>query len=226
MKAHIIWDWNGTLLNDFHVSLSATNQALIGIGCLPLTSDEYRSNYSVPVHDFYYNVLGRTPTRKEWSKIGQIFNNIYKPEVLNALLADEGMELLKSRKHQSICSLMEHNLLIRMLKNLKISHLFLDVHGRIDPLSKEGKHKHLEQHVHNLLNKHSVTREEIVVIGDTEDDANSAYSLGIPAILYSGGTYSYERLVNTGNPVAKTLKEAVHLADNIIKERDLCLKLL
>ncbi|EGR3966066.1 HAD family hydrolase, partial [Vibrio cholerae] len=43
MQAHIIWDWNGTLLDDFHISLKATNTALMGINVLPLSSEDYRS---------------------------------------------------------------------------------------------------------------------------------------------------------------------------------------
>nr|ELR5112068.1 hypothetical protein [Providencia stuartii] len=69
-KTHIIWDWNGTLLDDVNISLFAANQVFISLDIKPLTLNEYRQYYSVPIQKFYHNVLGRTPTKIEWKKLG------------------------------------------------------------------------------------------------------------------------------------------------------------
>ncbi|ASU24380.1 phosphoglycolate phosphatase [Vibrio qinghaiensis] len=219
MEAHIIWDWNGTLLDDFHISLKATNVALMNIDVLPLNSEEYRSLYCVPVYDFYRKVLGRKPTLIEWENIGKKFSTIYKHEILDAPLAKDVLDLLHKRRRHSICSLMERDLLIKMLESFGISSHFTEIHGRTTPLATEGKYAHLKQHVNNLINNWGVKKEEIVVIGDTADDADSAQELGLASILYSGGTFNHQRLAATGKPVVNTLIEAVTLADYLVKEK-------
>ncbi|HGS4736979.1 TPA: HAD family hydrolase [Vibrio cholerae] len=219
MQAHIIWDWNGTLLDDFHISLKATNTALMGIDVLPLSSEEYRSLYCVPVQDFYHQVLGRKPTLLEWSKIGKKFSQIYKQEVLDAPLAQDAARLLNERQSHSVCSLMEHNLLIKMLSAFGIIEHFSEVNGRTEPLNQEGKSAYLKKHLSQLITRQGINKNEIVLIGDTQDDADAAHALGLSSILYSGGAFSHQRLADTGNPVVNTLAEAVVLADQLVQER-------
>ena len=38
---HIIWDWNGTLLNDRWLCVEGINQALIKRGLNPISEDQY-----------------------------------------------------------------------------------------------------------------------------------------------------------------------------------------
>lgn len=216
MKPHIIWDWNGTLLNDFSVSLNATNEALSEINIPKITSLCYKENYSVPVDDFYHKIIGRTTTRDEWKRIGQKFNEIYKPEVIKAPLADKAMHILKNVKSQSICSLMENDLLLSMVESFGVRDYFSLIQGRSHPLLKEGKEKHLEAHINWLVSRLNIDKRVMILIGDTVDDAYSAKTAGIKSILYSGGTYSYDRLKATGQPVAKTLDEAIVLAESTI----------
>ncbi|MPY21591.1 HAD family hydrolase [Shewanella psychropiezotolerans] len=216
MEAHIVWDWNGTLLDDVHVSLEATNRALRKVNVPSLSVKEYKENYCVPVHDFYQKILSRTPTEYEWKVIGQEFNTYYKPVILTASLSNGAKEIIQRRESQSVCSLMEHHLLEEMLSTFKIDHFFNLVQGRMVALSREGKKNHLEQHIQSLSSKHHLSKDQIVLVGDANDDAEAARSLGIASILYSGGTHSYDRLKNVGVPVANTLQKAIEYADNMV----------
>lgn len=46
---HIIWDWNGTLLNDISSSLQSVNDMLAMRGKDPIDIDFYRGCIGVPI---------------------------------------------------------------------------------------------------------------------------------------------------------------------------------
>ena len=50
---HIIWDFNGTLLNDTQLSLDVDNNVFEKLGIPAITIDDYRNNMTMPVRDFY-----------------------------------------------------------------------------------------------------------------------------------------------------------------------------
>ena len=49
----IIWDWNGTLLNDVHIALSTMNSLLIKYNLPILTENRYRDIFQFPVENYY-----------------------------------------------------------------------------------------------------------------------------------------------------------------------------
>ena len=53
---HIIWDWNGTLLNDRWLCVEAINQALNKRNLPMLTEGKYKDVFSFPVEDYYKKV--------------------------------------------------------------------------------------------------------------------------------------------------------------------------
>ncbi len=60
----IIWDWNGTLLNDLDLCISAIN-VLLGKRELPLLNRQtYKAVFSFPVKDYYKAVGFRFFQRK------------------------------------------------------------------------------------------------------------------------------------------------------------------
>ena len=54
---HIIWDWNGTLLNDISSSLQSVNDMLAMRGKDPIDIDFYRECIGVPIVKFYERVF-------------------------------------------------------------------------------------------------------------------------------------------------------------------------
>jgi phosphoglycolate phosphatase len=53
----IIWDWNGTLLNDVEVAINSINRLLYDRNLVPLTLERYLDVFTFPVQD-YYEVIG------------------------------------------------------------------------------------------------------------------------------------------------------------------------
>jgi len=55
---HIVWDWNGTLVDDLPIVVDCVNAALAVIGEPPIDADDYREHFARPVNRFYESLLG------------------------------------------------------------------------------------------------------------------------------------------------------------------------
>ena len=56
--SHIIWDWNGTIVDDAPLSLEILNRTLAKRGIAPLTLERYRDTIDIPESDDYQTVAG------------------------------------------------------------------------------------------------------------------------------------------------------------------------
>ena len=54
--AGIIWDWNGTLLNDMELCVHTINEMLQKRNLHELSVDEYKEVFSFPVKDYYQKI--------------------------------------------------------------------------------------------------------------------------------------------------------------------------
>lgn len=93
-SAHLVWDWNGTLLHDIHTVIEATNAAFKELGLPAITLERYRELYCVPVPRFYERLMGRMPTGSEWEVMDETFHRHYWQLVPAAGLAEGAAELL------------------------------------------------------------------------------------------------------------------------------------
>ena len=98
----VVWDWNGTLLNDVEVAFSAMNQMLSRRGLPRLESlSAYREIFTFPVRD-YYVAAGLDLERESFSELAvewtQLYNRFYPscglfPKAAEILKAVQGMGL-------------------------------------------------------------------------------------------------------------------------------------
>jgi phosphoglycolate phosphatase-like HAD superfamily hydrolase len=71
--------------------------------------------------------------------------------------------------------------------------------------------EHLVDHLKSL----DMSPSQVIVIGDTPDDAWAASEVGAAVVLYDGGSHHLPTLKSAGAPVAHSLREAVELARRI-----------
>ena len=64
----IIWDWNGTLLDDVDICIDIINELLSIRNQQPLTRSRYREIFTFPVKD-YYSKAGFDFTQEPFDKI-------------------------------------------------------------------------------------------------------------------------------------------------------------
>ena len=77
MIRHVVWDWNGTLFDDFHLVIEAVNAGIAPIGIGPITADDYRTHYTRPVKLFYERLAGRPISEAEWRDLDGRFHGAY-----------------------------------------------------------------------------------------------------------------------------------------------------
>ncbi|MFE1878677.1 HAD family hydrolase [Streptomyces diastatochromogenes] len=212
-SAHIVWDWNGTLFHDNDAIIGATNAAFAELGLAPITLEQYRALYCVPVPRFYERLLGRLPTDAEWEQMDEVFHRYYAEHRVRCGLTDGAAELLagwRSAGHsQSLLSMYGHEELVPLVRGFGIEPHFIRVDGRTGP-SGGSKAEHMVRHLEALSGAVEVAR--TVVIGDAADDAVAARYVGAGAVLYTGGSHSRASLEEVGVPVVDTLAEAVEEA--------------
>ncbi|MEV1067647.1 HAD family hydrolase [Streptomyces sp. NPDC050263] len=213
--AHIVWDWNGTLLNDNDAIIGATNAAFAELGLEPLTLERYRALYCVPVPKFYERLMGRLPTDAEWEVMDEIFHRYYAEHRVRCGLTEGAVELLTEWRlaghSQSLLSMYVHDELVPLVRGFGIEPHFIRVDGRTGP-SGGSKAEHMVRHLQAL---NEVEPERTVVIGDAADDAVAALHVGARAVLYTGGSHSRASLEGVGVPVVDTLGEAVEVAGRL-----------
>ncbi|MGR3872085.1 HAD family hydrolase [Streptomyces graminifolii] len=214
-SAHIVWDWNGTLFHDNDAIIGATNAAFAELGLTPLTMEEYRTLYCVPVPKFYERLLGRLPTDAEWEVMDGTFHRYYTEHRVVCGLTEGAADLLAgwrtAGRSQSILSMYGHDELVPLVREFGIEPHFIRVDGRTGP-SGGSKAEHMVRHLGALS---GVDPARTVVIGDAADDAVAALHVGARAVLYTGGSHSRASLEVVGVPVVDSLAEAVAEAERL-----------
>ena len=73
---HIVWDWNGTLLDDVQASVNTINQ-LLAVRSLPRTdASRYRELFGFPVRN-YYTAIGFRLENENWDLLARTYHDIY-----------------------------------------------------------------------------------------------------------------------------------------------------
>ncbi|MFJ4472592.1 HAD family hydrolase [Streptomyces sp. NPDC089424] len=213
--SHIVWDWNGTLFHDNDAIIGATNAAFAELGLEPITMEQYRALYCVPVPKFYERLLGRLPSDAEWLVMDETFHRYYAEHRVRCALTEGAEQLLMDwvagGRSQSILSMYGHEELVPLVRGFGIETHFLRVDGRTGP-SGGSKAEHMVRHVAALA---GVDPSRTVVIGDAADDAVAAQHVGARAVLYTGGSHGRASLEEAGVPVVDSLAEAVALAQEM-----------
>ncbi len=205
----IIFDWNGTLLNDMAVCIEAMNAIMGPRGLEPLTPEKYKQIFTFPVRD-YYQTAGFDFSKEPFEIPAMEFINAYHNLISKATLFAEVKSVLEQNRQnglrQIILSAMEHDALVAMVKQFGIFEYFQAIQG-INNHFAGGK---IEQGK-LLIAEHVINPETTVLIGDTLHDFEVAQALGVRCILVSYGHQHKARLKQAGAPIADSLHKAVAL---------------
>lgn len=211
---HVVWDWNGTLLDDLAVVVEAVNDTLIAAGWRPITVEEYGAYYTRPVRVFYERLLGRPVTDDEWLGFDEAFHVSYRSRVEGASLAGDAVQALAAVQDsgltQSLLSMYWHDELVPAVERLELGPFFVRIDG-LRGTPGDRKQSYLEAHlsaVGEALGS-PIPPGEVLVIGDALDDAVAAQALGARCVLYDGGAHPRDQLATAGVPVVQSLMGAL-----------------
>jgi phosphoglycolate phosphatase-like HAD superfamily hydrolase len=208
-RPHLVWDWNGTLLDDLSLVISATNAAFAAIGGPAVTAAEHRRDFRRPIVDYYGQVLGRVVDRDEFIRLDRAFHEAYRLGLVNVALAADAEAAMRAWPGtQSLLSMWFHDELVPAVEGYGLAGLLARVDGLRTDIGGDRKAKHLAGHLAAL----EVPGHRAVLIGDSVDDADAAGAVGAACVLYTGGFTDPDRLRGAGVPVAGSLVEAVETA--------------
>ncbi|WBB79049.1 HAD hydrolase-like protein [Micromonospora sp. WMMD882] len=211
-RRHLVWDWNGTLLDDLSLVVACTNAAFASVGGRSVTVDEHRVGFRRPVADYYAEVLGAAVDEEAYGRLDRIFHEAYQVGLTTCeLAADARAAITAWPGSQSLLSMWFHDHLVPVVRTYGLTGHFTRVDGLRADVGGRRKAESLRQHLAEL----GVDGSDVVLIGDSLDDADAAGSVGARAVLYTGGVTDPTRLRASRHPVADTLTQAVHLATTL-----------
>jgi len=200
-KKHFIWDWNGTLLDDVDVCVSAISQLLKENGLKPISCAEYLDQFCFPVKD-YYALLGFDFTKVSFEHVASRFIQVYQVEILKCGLhagAENLLGTIKSTgKIQSILSAAHESHLKTLVEAYRIDHHFDHVFGLSDHYAG-GKIERARQ----LMDHVGVYASETILIGDTDHDVEVGKSIGVEVVLLEGGHQALARIQSQNAPILR-----------------------
>ena len=206
---HIIWDWNGTLLDDAELSLAIMNEHLVDSGLPALPFDYYRDIFTMPVSE-YYRRAGIDLEKIPYEESAKHFILEYARRRFTCALhtgAREALERIRSKGgHNYVLSAYAQSALVELMTHYDILHLFDRVQGISDNLAAGKLAEGL-----SLIKEIGVDLSATVMIGDTDHDVDVARAMGISAILISNGHQSPKQLAACGVPVVDSVDAALSL---------------
>jgi phosphoglycolate phosphatase len=202
---HVIWDWNGTLMDDAWLCVEIMNGQLQKYALPPLEPSRYEKIFRFPVID-YYRDLGYDFDRIPFETFSDAFIEVYNrrwPECKLRPGAERLVQTVAGRGiPQSILSAAEHRLLERMVSFYGMESYFLSVKG----ISDHHAHSKLELGRH-WVQQLAIDPRDTLLVGDTLHDFELAQELGLDCILVYSGHQSLERLASSGVPVFDSLQQ-------------------
>ena len=188
-KDHIIWDWNGTILNDVDHAVRCMNILLENHDLPTITLDRYKKIFRFPIKS-YYDQLGFDYTVKSFESLCHEFVELFMDDI-NSCKPDQKIERHISEvselgKKQSVLSATDQENLDRMIDLFGFEGIFSHVYGIQDKLGASKVERGKE-----LISESLVPRERTVMIGDTLHDLEVAEELNIDVVLVSNGHQCY-----------------------------------
>ncbi|WP_394833075.1 HAD hydrolase-like protein [Pendulispora rubella] len=209
---HIVWDWNGTLLDDNHAVVESVNVVCDFYGRERVTLSEWRQTYFRPIPDCYERLLGRAIDRlEEWPRLVQLYYEAYKLRLPTCRLSLDAPEaLVQWAQHggtQSVLSMWPHDELGPCLRERDIEVHFTRIDGLRGEDTGQSKAESFAEH----LKAQGLAPDDVVLIGDIRDDAEAAAAVGARSILLTTGIATRAGLEMAGVPVVDSMSEAVAL---------------
>ena len=200
---HIIWDWNGTLLDDAWLCVDIMDSMLKERSLGTLTLDRYQRLFDFPVID-YYRKLGFDFTKESFEKTGTEFIKHYEKRQ-NELVLNKGVrDTLEKIKilglSQSILSASSDAVLQEVTTRLDLRHYFIKVIGLENhyAFGKIEKGKAWMKELQKSPN-------EVLLIGDTAHDFEVSKELNIDCVLIPSGHYSEKKLLDCDVPLISSI---------------------
>ena len=209
----IIWDFNGTIIDDVETGILSVNTMLKerGLPTIP-DKDTYRKIFHFPIKD-YYRDLGFDFEKEPYEVLAPIWVALYLENVKSATLQPfvrEAIGIFESNGiTQHVLSASELSMLTEQLRGFGLDRYFKSISGL------DNIHAHSKSELARAWRKANPNAVALV-IGDTEHDAETARLLGADCALIVGGHQPKKRLLECEN--AKVYDFLEELCENLTEK--------
>lgn len=201
--AHVIWDWNGTLLDDTWLCIDVMNGLLAERGLPALTLERYHEVFDFPVVE-YYRRLGFDFARDPFEIVGAEFIRRYELRRHEARLHGAALDTLRALRGagltQSVLSAYRHDTLEELLLHFELRPFFSGVLGS-DNVYAHGK---LEQG-RRWMAQLGLDPSAVLLVGDTTHDFEVAEAIRCRCVLIANGYHPRVKLQRCRAPVLEDL---------------------
>lgn len=202
---HIVWDWNGTILNDANACAKAIDDMFKKRNLGRVTLDEYREKIVFPVINLY-QVSGFDLEKEDYQAICDEYIENYLKYAQDVSIQKDAEFVLEKFKNkgflQHIVSASGKDILKEQVNSFGINSYFTNILGQDN--NRADSKVYLAERLTELTGGKP---EEMLFIGDTVHDYEVADEVGYKCALVSNGHCSVERLKATGAPVYSSLAE-------------------
>lgn len=182
---YILWDWNGTLLDDVDDCVYCMNTMLAKRGMELIDHTRYREIFTFPVIE-YYKTLGYDFTQETFADLAVEYISLYTERSKKSPLHDNVLSVLTQAKskniRQFILSAMEQKTLEEQTQTLGLKGFFDDIVG-LDNIHAVSK----IDNARTLIDSQGIETDHCLMIGDTFHDFEVADQLGTKCLLINNG---------------------------------------
>ena len=187
---HVIWDFNGTLMDDVDVAVASVNDMLDKRGMQRTTRAEYVNMITSPIIEYYKKIFDLRTVSFEDIQVEFLAG--YEKRIGRAGLLPGGAQALARLSEEGLCQCVISSL----VEDLGIGGYFSEVSGA-DNTRAEGK----VDRGRDWLRRSGAEPRQVLVIGDLIHDWEMAQALGAGCILIAAGHQHRRELERCGVPV-------------------------
>ncbi len=182
---HIIWDWNGTIIDDAWLCVEVMNEVLEDKGLPLININTYRENFGFPVKT-YYKKLGFNFHDEKFEIVGLEFIKKYLIRRFEPKIYPKFKKIIESlvsnNISHSILSAQDQQTLTETTKYYDVDKYFSNIIG----LNNQYAYGKINAGI-KLLKKLRYNKNRILIIGDTKHDGEVALKLGVECLLLNCG---------------------------------------
>lgn len=206
--SHILWDFNGTILNDVEIGMKSANALLKCRNMKTIDSlEDYHNVFCFPIIE-YYRRLGFNLEEESYNNLAVQWVEQYLINSKEAKLYDGIVDVLLAMKQHSIAQIIlsatEKQMLTKQVFELGIIEYFDDILG-LDNIHAYSKVNIARQW------KLIANPERAVLIGDTVHDFEVASAINVECILIANGHQSKAVLQSCGVLVLDAVSEILEI---------------
>ena len=214
MRYHnILWDWNGTLIDDAVTSLNCVNDMLTEMNKTLITLEQYYTYVETPIIGFYRHIL--TEEELDFSRISKSFHEAYNNRLSETELSSNALNVLQALKKngakQYIITATKEESARKLTIKYGVNEYFDGIFGADNTLAESKVERALK-----FFNENNINPADTVFIGDTLHDLETANALGVDCILVTFGHQGKTIVENSGTVTADSLDEVLNI---ILDER-------